>query len=225
MARGLPLIWSALLAFPYLGGGAYSLTATDQPGLLGWSLVTFGSFIVLIGLYVHVIAAPDPPELYADEAIIDRRNPSQRVAIARIASGGVVLGIAAYLFVGTRMPYMYPTVAFLVGLYQFSKGVYRYWSNCLQTYYVTNRRVISAYRFFSLIQKEIPLDKVRGIQERKSFTETLVGLGNVRIASGAGGQTLEISIQNIGNPTDFANRLRELVSEDRVAQSEPSNSQ
>ena len=66
-------------------------------------------------------------------------------------------------------------------------------------------------RFLSIASKELPLDKVRGIQERRSFTENLVGLGNVRIASGGGGKTLEIVMGNIERSTEFADELRNLV--------------
>lgn len=98
----------------------------------------------------------------------------------------------------------------VAGLFFFSTGLHTYWINTLTTYYVTNQRLIKEYRFISLVRQELPFEKVRGVQERKSVWETLVGLGNVRVASGGGG-TLEIVIRNIYHPTDFADEIRNLV--------------
>ena len=75
---------------------------------------------------------------------------------------------------------------------------------------MTNQRLIKEYRFISLVRQELPFDKVRGVKERKSIREAMVGFGNVRVASGGGG-TLEVVIRNIYSPTDFADDVRNLV--------------
>jgi hypothetical protein len=56
----------------------------------------------------------------------------------------------------------------------------------------------------------VPLDKVRTVEEQKSIWEVLVGLGNVRVASGGGGG-LEITVRNIYRPTAFADEVRNLL--------------
>ncbi|MFC7078786.1 PH domain-containing protein [Halorussus caseinilyticus] len=99
-----------------------------------------------------------------------------------------------------------------MGLYAFSSGLYTYWTNSLTTYYVTSRRIIKEYRFLSLVRREIPREKVRGVQERKSAIEALVGLGNVLVASG-GGRSLEIRMRNMEQSESFADSIRTLISE------------
>ena len=75
---------------------------------------------------------------------------------------------------------------------------------------MTSRRLIKEYRFISLVREEVPFKKVRGVEERRSVWETLVGLGNVRVASG-GGDTLEVIVNNIYTPTEFADQVRSLL--------------
>ncbi|WP_332900100.1 PH domain-containing protein [Haladaptatus sp. CMSO5] len=116
-----------------------------------------------------------------------------------------------YLLYFTNIPYVYPTITFVLGLFTFSTGLHTYWTNTLTNYYVTNNRVIHEYRFISLARHEIPLSKIRGVQERKSVTESLVGLGNVRVASG-GGSSLEIRMRNMHDSESFADEIRNVMS-------------
>lgn len=223
MGHGRPALWSTLLSLPFLGGGfflnvfpdrAARLTGGAIPSpdlqLLGIPIGVFGAFVLVIGLYVQVVEQP-APSLGDDEEVIDTRHPSQRVAVSKIALSVPFLAGAAYLLVFTLVPYVYPTAAFLVGLYLFSGGLTRYWANTLTTYYVTSDRVISEYRFISLRRQELPLDKVRGVEERKSIMEAIVGLGNLRIASGGGGGSVQVILRNMGESTEFTDKLRELI--------------
>lgn len=213
MARGLPAVWSAVLGGPFVLGGAYVYFADPSefvPPSVGLPILGFGLFIVALGVYIHFVAVPDPPTMREGEEVIDSRNPAQHAALAKTMIGLLFLAVAAYLLFFTFRPYMYPTVAFLIGLYLFSTGLHTYWTNTLTTYYVTNQRLIKEYRFISLVKQEIPFNKVRGVEERKSIWEALVGLGNVRVASGGGG-TLEVVIRNIYSPTNFADEIRNLV--------------
>jgi hypothetical protein len=212
MARGLPAVWSALLGLPFIAGGAYALFAdTYVPNEAGIPFVGFGAFIVVLGLYIHYVAAPSPPTMRDGEKIIETRNPAQRAAAVKTVLGFVLLLVTGYLLFFTFSPYIYSTVTLLVGLYMFSTGIHAYWTNTLTTYYVTNQRLIKEYRFISLVRKELPFDKVRGVEERKSVWEAMVGLGNVRVASGGGGGTLEVVVRNIYSPTGFADEIRNLV--------------
>lgn len=214
MARGLPALWSTLLGAPFVGGGLYVYlrnTTLAVPREVGLPVLSFGAFVVVVGLYIQFVAAPSPPSMRDGEDILDTRNPAQRAAAARTLIGFVFLLVTGYLLLFTFMPYVYPTVTFVVGLYMFSTGLHTYWTNTLTTYYVTNQRLIKEYRFISQVRQEIPFDKVRGVEERRSIWETLVGLGNVRVAAGAGGGALQIVIQNIYSPTDFADEIRDLL--------------
>jgi uncharacterized membrane protein YdbT with pleckstrin-like domain len=211
MARGLPTLWSTVLGVPFVAGGGYGYLAdTMVPSAAGLPFVGFGVFTILIGLYIGFIAAPEPPTMRDGEEIVDTRSPAQRAAVVQSVAGLLVLIIAGYLLFFTFRPYVYPTATLVAGLYLFSTGTYAYWTNTLTTYYVTNERLIKEYRFIALVRQGVPLDKVRAVEERKSIWETLVGLGNVRVASGGGGG-LEITVRNIYTPTAFADEVRNLL--------------
>lgn len=224
MSRGRAAIWSTILSLPFVVLGAYlylipelnlKLPGTTVPAsdlqLVGVPMMIFGIFIIVIGIYIQ-FTGPSEPSFREGETLVDTRIPSQRVAISQIAIGLPILGVAGYLLLFTRSPYLYPTLTFLVGLFFYSRGLKTYWVNTLTTYYVTTNRVISIYRFISLRRQEIPLNKIRGIEERKSILETIVGLGNIRIASGGGGGSVQLNIRNIEKSTSFADDIRTMTS-------------
>ncbi|NHN60010.1 MULTISPECIES: PH domain-containing protein [Halorussus] len=211
MARGLPAVWSTLVGFPFVATGAYvALGNANVPSNVGIPTAIFGLFVVVVGIYIHVVATPDPPTMRDGEEVVDSRHPAQRAALAKILVGFAGLAVTAYLLFFTFVPYVYPTASFAVGLYLFSTGLYTYWTNTLTTYYVTTERLIKEYRFVSLVRQELPFEKVRGVEERRSIWEALVGLGNVRVASGGGG-TLEIVVRNVYSPTRFSDEIRDLL--------------
>lgn len=211
MGRGKYIKWTPLLGVPFLVVGLYLyFFAHDYPPALSYPFLLFGLFIMLTGLYVYFRAAPEAPNLRENENIVASQHPIQRVAAVELIIGSTFLIIAVYFLLFTFRPYVYPTVAFLIGLYLFSSGLYTYWANSLTTYYITNQRVISEYRFLSLVKHELSLDKVRGVEERRSVVETLVGLGNVYVASG-GGRSLEIEMKNMKNSGEFADKLRGIL--------------
>ncbi|MFC6974136.1 PH domain-containing protein [Halomicroarcula sp. GCM10025709] len=96
---------------------------------------------------------------------------------------------------------------FAVGFFLFSRGLYRYWQHTLTTYFLTNQRVLEEYRFISLLRNEVPLEKVRGVEERRSAWESLFGLGTVAVRSGASGG-LTVSVGEIYEPSEFADLVR-----------------
>jgi membrane protein YdbS with pleckstrin-like domain len=216
--RGLPAFWSALFAVPFLAAGIYvyefqyehPLVAAQPeiPTDAGLILLGFGGFVLALGLYVQFIAAPRAPTMRDDETVIDIRRPAQRGSLARTFASVPFLSAGIYLLYFTVYPYVYPTAALAVGLYLFSSGIYRYWQNTLTTYLVTTERVVEEYRFVSLIRTEVPLDQVKSVQERRSALESLFGLGNVRVSSGASGN-LAVTVSDIYDSTDFADILRE----------------
>lgn len=209
MARGLPAVWSFIVSLPFIGGGIYLYVfQTQYPQLLGVPLIVLGVFVLLIGLYIHFVAAPPPPEMQSGEEIVETREPSQRVALVKLVISGPLFGIAAYLYFFTFTPYVYPTVAFFLGLYFFTSGIVTYWVNSLTTYYLTNQRVMRVYRFLALSRKEIPLYRIRAAEQGKSPLEALAGLGNVSIASGGGGGSVVLSIKNIPHTATFADGIR-----------------
>lgn len=206
----MPAIWSAVAASPFLGTGTWLYQfQSDYPPVVALPFVAFGVFILAIGLYIHLLA-PSKPRFQEDETVLEMRHPTQRVALVKIATGIPLLLTMIYLLFFTMVPYVYPTIFLISGLYYFSTGIRTYWINSLTSYWITTNRIIKEYRFVSLIRQEIPLSKVRGVQERKSITETLVGLGNVRVASGRG-SSLEIEMTNMDNSEEFADTIRKLL--------------
>lgn len=204
----MPAVWSTILGLPFvLTGGWFYLSQTEYPPSLGLPFAFFGLFILLVGAYIHVVS-PSKPRLKEGEEILEVRHPTQRVALVKIAIGMPLLVATMYLLFFTTHPYVYPTSTLVVGLYYFSVGLHTYWTNTLTSYYVTTERIIKEYRFLSLIRQEIPHEMVRGVQERKSIIESLVGLGNVRVASG-GGQSLEIIMANMNDSEGFADTIRD----------------
>lgn len=210
MARGLPGVWSTILSIPVLASGGYVyLGGTPYPELLGAPLLVFGAFLIVMGWYIHLVAAPPAPTLRENEEIIDTRHPTQKAPFAKVMSSIPFLLAAGYLMFFTGRPYIYPMSAFLLGLYLLSTGILTYWTNSLTTYYITNDRVMNSFRLLSSVRKEVPMEKIRAIQESKSPIESIVGVGNIRVASG-GGAGLEIVIRNVDDATDFADELRQI---------------
>lgn len=211
MARGRPAIWSVLFGVFFVSSGAYAyLGRHNAPQEIGLPFVVFGVFVIGVGIYIDYVAAPDEPEMDEDEEIIDTRSPVQRAAIAKMGIGSTLLGVFIYMALFTFAPYIYPIAALVPGLYLFSTGLFAYWTNTLTTYYITSQRFIKEYRFISLVRQEVRLDKVRGVEERKSIWEALVGLGNVQVSSG-GGRALQVKAKNIFKSTNFADKIRELL--------------
>lgn len=212
MARGAPAVWSTVLGLPFVvvGGWLY-VGQSSYPTVLGVPFASFGAFVVAVGAYVHVLS-PSEPNLGESEEVLERRRPTQRVARVKVGVGLPLLAVTLYLLFFTLVPYVYPTITLVAGLYAFSTGLYTYWTNTLTTYYVTTDRVIKEYRFLSLVRQEIPREKIRGVQERKSAIEAMVGLGNVLVASG-GGRSLSITMRNMEQSGAFADSIRSLVGE------------
>lgn len=211
MARGLPGVWSTVLSLPFIASGGYVyFTATPIPDLLGIPILLFGGFVLGMGWYIHAVAAPPTPTLRANEEIIATRHPTQKAPLAKVLLSLPFLTAAGYLLFYTVRPYVFPAVAFAVGLYLLSTGILAYWTNSLTTYYITTERVLSSFRLLSLVRKEVPMDKIRAVRESKSPIESVVGVGNIRVSSGAG-TGLAIRIRNVDDATAFADELRQLT--------------
>jgi membrane protein YdbS with pleckstrin-like domain len=211
MARGLPGVWSSLLSIPFLASGGYVyFGGTPYPKLLGTPLLLFGVFVLVMGWYVHMIASPPMPMLRDGEEIIDTRHPTQKAPLVKVFLSLPFLFTAGYLMFCTVYPYVYPTALFAVGLYLLSTGILTYWTNALTTYYITTDRVVNSFRLLSLVRKEVPMEKIRAVEESRSPIEAVVSVGNIRVASG-GGAGLEIEIRNVDKPTEFADELRRII--------------
>jgi hypothetical protein len=195
----------------YLYGYAerYPLVAsqpTTSP-VVGLVVAAFGLFVVGMGVYVQYVAAPEAPQMRDGEHVVEDRNPAQRNALAEALVAVPLLGLGGYLLYFTQRPLYQPTIVFGTGLFLFSRGLYRYWQNTLTTYLLTNQRVVEEYRFVSLLRNEVPLEKVRGVEEHRSAWDSLFGLGNVAVRSGSS-SGLTVSVDEVYEPTEFADLVR-----------------
>ncbi len=208
MARGRPLLWSAIIGLPYLIiGGAMWLFEAVQPSSAGFPVMGFGLVALVVGVYLRSAAEIEAPPLREGEELLAARHPTQRVARAKFVISIPFLLIGLYILVETHLPYVYPTIPAAIGLWIYLSAANTYWANTVTTYYLTTERIIKEYRFFSLLREEIPLQRVRGVQERKGIIEKFVGLGDIRVASG-GSEALELDIRDIEEATAFAEQIR-----------------
>lgn len=214
MARGAPALWSGLVAVPFLAAGGWVVVDASSnpdavmPAVVGYGLVGFGLFVVLVGGYIQQVS-PSEPRLREDESLVDTRTPTQRVARVGLLSSVPFFVATAYFYYATQVDYVVPAATLVVAFSLFVNGLVDYWRNTLTTYYVTTDRVLSEYRFVSLRRREIPLETIRTIEERQSFIETLAKVGNVRVVSG-GGRDMAISIRNVDGSAELADAIRDL---------------
>ena len=204
------VLFSAIIAAPFLLGAYY---VTEIPGAPVWApiaLLAIGGVLGLIGLYMSFMAAFPIPSLVADEETLIVRHPTMKPAYARIMMSLPFFLGASYLFLFSALPYVYPFLILLVGMFLFFKGAMRYWANLHITYAVTNRRVINMYRFLWLRTTEIPVTRIISISEARSFFELMTGRGSVVVASGIGARPT-IRIEDIGDPGPVGEVLRSLL--------------
>lgn len=223
------LLVSTILAAPFLLFGVYGLLTQTQgveilQGFQGvdgaeltkiplWAssvILVVGGGLMAIGLYMSLAGIAPSPPLVAGETEIVMRHPTMKPAYARmIVSIPFFLG-AGYLAIATLLPYVYPFVLFLIGLYLFFKGAMRYLRNLHITYTVTDRRVVHMYKFLWLNTKEIPVSRIISISEARNFFEIITGRGSVVVASGIGQRQI-IRIEEINDPGPVAEALRSLL--------------
>ena len=223
------LLVSAILATPFLLFGVYGLLTQSQgieflqgfQGVEGaevtkiplWAsivILAVGGSLMVIGLYMSLAGIAPSPPLVAGETEIVMRHPTMKPAYARILISTPFFLGAGYMFIATALPYVYPFVLFLAGLYLFFKGAMRYLRNLHITYTVTDRRVVHMYRFLWLNTKEIPVSRIISISEARNFFEIITGRGSVVVASGIG-QRQVIRIEEISDPGPVAEALRTML--------------
>ena len=202
------LIISGLISVPFFVLGISQLAAADELNSFAFVSLIIGILLLLIGTYISISAvAPEPP-LQDSETELARRHPSMKPAIARIVIGLPFLVVAGYLFQATNIPYVYPFLVFLVGMYLFFQGAIRYIRNLHTTYVVTDLRAMKMYRFLWLNTREIPVSRIVSISEARGLFELLTNRGTVVVASGVGERQI-VRMQDITNPAPVADVLRQ----------------
>ncbi|MCH7606097.1 MAG: PH domain-containing protein [Chloroflexi bacterium] len=226
---------SAILVTPFLLFGVYGLMTQTQgveffqnlpafqdfqgfeegevakvPLWASFVILVIGGCLGVIGLYMSLAGvAPSPPLVPGEEELV-MRHPTMKPAYARMVMSLPFFLGAGYMVLFTLLPYVYPFVLFVIGMYLFFKGTLRYLRNLHITYTVTDRRVIHMYRFLWLSTKEIPVSRIISIAEARNFFEILTGRGSVVVASGIGERQV-IRIEEISDPGPVAEALRGLL--------------
>lgn len=205
MARGAPRLWGVALGTPTVVAGAVLLTdgTGGVPGAVGYPFVLLGAMAVLVGAYVHRVA-PEQLELTPVETF----QPSQLGAYLLGTAAMVPLAVTLYLLLGTRLPYVWPTLGFVAFVVLLVKALVRYWQNSLTTYYVTqDARIVSEYRFLSLRRSSVRTDSVQSVVREQSLLETLTGLGSVTVRSASG----DVSFRDLSGPREAERLLNRII--------------
>jgi membrane protein YdbS with pleckstrin-like domain len=196
MARGVPHLWGAGLGIPTFLGGAYVVVTggtETAPAGLGYPFVILGAVALLLGVYVSRVS-PEPPEVEPIEVF----KPSQLSAYLLGVASLPVFVVTLYFLFWTRIPYVWPTLSFVLFVILFVKGLVRYWQNSLTTYYVTEDRVISEYRFIGMKRNSANITEIGNIDRHQSPVETLTGLGNVTVRS----PSADIRFSDLARPAE-----------------------
>ena len=200
---------NVVVALPFFTVGVVGLARGDLRNDASLAVVLVGALVVLVGLYVSVLSRPRL-NLMPNEETLALRHPSMKPAFAWILLSVPFFLASGYLLQFTDLPYVYPFVPFLFGMYLYFRGVIKYWVNHHTTYYVTSRRAVHMYRFIWLDTTEIPVNAINSISETRGFIETLTGRGSVLVASGIGARH-KVRMGEIDDPGPVAATLRQLV--------------
>ncbi|MFT4891364.1 MAG: hypothetical protein ACI9YT_002296 [Halobacteriales archaeon] len=204
MARGVPHLWGAGLGIPSLLGGVYVLATggtETAPAGLGYPFVILGAVALLLGFYVSRVS-PEPPEVEPIEIFKPSQLSAQLLGVASLP----LFVVTIYLLFWTRFPYVWPTLAFVMFVSLFVKGLVRYWQNSLTTYYVTDDRVISEYRFIGVKRNSAEIGEIGSVERRQSAVETLTGLGNVTVRS----PSADVRFSDLARPAEAERTLTAL---------------
>ncbi len=186
------------------------MLASEQPAWAALTVLLVGVVITLAGIYLTLVGTWPRLDLLPYEDTLALRHPSMKPAYARIGMSLPFFAVAGYLLEFTNLPYVYPFVPFLVAMYLYFRGIFRYWVNHHTSYFVTNRRVVHMYRFAWLTTTEIPVRSINSISESRSFIEMISRRGSVVVASGIGARH-KVRIQEIDSPGPLARAIRHLI--------------
>jgi hypothetical protein len=198
---------SVIMAGPFILAGVYGAQDPEFPRWASAVVLLVGLALGSAGFYMSITGIVPAPNLVAGERILVTRHPTMKPAFARMMMSIPFFLVAAYLFELTEVPYVFPFVFFLVGLYLFFKGAMRYLRNLHITYTVTDRRVVHLYRFLWLHTKEIPAARIISISEARNFFEIITGRGSVVVSSGIG-ERQTIRMDDISDPGPIAESIR-----------------
>lgn len=172
-----------------------------------WAIILIGAAIVVVGFIVSLISRPRL-DLLPSERVLGMRHPSIKPPLARMVIGVLLFAAAGYMLWFTLVPYIYPVVSFMVGMYLYLRGLTTYWMNHHTAYYATNYRVVRMYSFHWWEAPEIAIDSADAIAPTRSFFELLTGRGNVRVVSGIG-KFQRVHMKEIDDPRAMTRAIQE----------------
>jgi hypothetical protein len=202
----MPAVWSTVIALPFLLVGIdqyLKLLSLSVPNVVADATLAVGGLIMLIGTYVHFVAAPEFRPT-SGEHVEDQDNPKTPFVKVKSIIGLALLSLSGYWFFYTEIPYVYPTAALVVGAFLFTTGIWRYWINTLTTYYLTNQRIAIESRFLGKETSSILFEKVKKTTVSRPFYLQVFGLGDITLDSGARNIG---TIYHISRTEQFARRI------------------
>lgn len=210
MTRGMPAVWSSIVAIPFIAFGVAETTgqlSVTIPSQIGMAALGIGLGIILLGFYVHLIGA-DSFEPAEYEQVLVQAHPRTPFVKTKAFLGIGFLSAAAYWLFYTRVPYVYPTISIFVGGTLFATGIWTYWQNTLTSYYLTDERVVTETCFLGSDDSHLHLEKIKSRRVNRPFYLRMFGLGDITLDVGDRQYYL---IRHIKNSETFSEELGRLV--------------
>ena len=190
--------------------GVFEIANTGVPliSVVGWITIVVGVVIAIIGIIVG-LNSPPQLDLIEAEKVEFEDHPSVKPAFLRIAIGVLLSIPGVYLMVALDgIWYVVSLMALIVGVVLCIVGIHRYWMTHCTTYYVTNNRFVTQYRFLGGYTSIIGIADVVSAEPRFNLIQRIVGTGDFIVTSGSGrggGQRIEFrDIDDLKGVTDIA---------------------
>ena len=201
---------AVLSGLPLFAAGLVLYFSADLAAWASVAIIAVGVIVIAVGLYFNFSASSLRLELLPGEKPLALRHPSIKPAFAQMMMSLPFFAAAGYLLLFTGQSYaVYYFVLFLVAVYLYFRGVFRYWVNHHTTYCVTNHRAVHSHRFAGQNVIEIPIGSINSISETQSLSEMMTGRGSVVVASGVA-DSHKVRMRDIDDPGAVAQTIRRL---------------
>lgn len=156
-----------------------------------------------------------------EEDVVFRARPTIKPTVILltliILSTGLIAGgiIGARLFGSDRE--LWAAVVGIVGLATTLRLIVKMLVLRQTEYVITGKALYSEYTlFYRYYSRELPLRQVRSFETVRSRIQGLLGYGTIRFC-GVNGTFGTVSFENLDNPTQVQNQIRDILSEESVA--------
>lgn len=204
---------TVLSGLPLVAVGIVLYFSSELATWASVAIAAAGVVVIAAGLYFNFSESRLRLELLPGEKPLALRNPSVKPAFAQMIMSLPFFAGAGYLLLFTEQSYaVYYFALFLVAVYLYFRGIFRYWITLHTTYCVTNHRAVHLHRFAGQSVMEIPISSINSISETQSLSETLTNRGSVVVASGVA-DSHKVRMRDIIDPSAVAQTVRELRSQ------------